>query len=112
MQIYTRNMHEICTKYAENMQIYARNMYLICTLYADICRKNAMNMHKICTKYAEYMQKYAPDMHLICNKKKYAGICKNMHRCMFCIFCIHMHPHFADGVRGPTRTRGVQLEVL
>jgi hypothetical protein len=40
------------------------------------------------------MQKYAPDMHLICNKicKKYAGICKNMHRCIFCIFCIYMHP--------------------
>jgi hypothetical protein len=94
MQIYARNMHEICTQYVENMQIYARNMHLICTLYADICRRYAMNMHKKCTKNAQNMQKYAPDMHLICNKicKKYAGICKNMHRCIFCIFCICMHP--------------------
>jgi hypothetical protein len=92
MQIYARNMHEICTKYAENMQIYARNMHLICSLYADICRIYAMNMQKICRKYAENMQKYAPDMHLICNKKckKYAGICRNMHRCIFCIFCMDL----------------------
>ena len=85
MQIYARNMHEICTKYAENMQLYAPDMHLICRYMQKICDEYA----EICTKYAENMQKYAPDMHLICNKicKKYAGICKNMHRCIFCIFC-------------------------
>jgi hypothetical protein len=83
-------MHEICTKYAENMQLYAPDMHLICRYMQKICDEYA----EICTKYAGNMQKYAPDMHLICNKicKKYAEICKNMHRCIFCIFCIYMHP--------------------
>ena len=105
MQKYAWNMQQICTKYAINMHLiciwhapcmqkYAWNMHFICNKYAQICMKYARNMQEICTWYA-------PDMHLICtwyahicktNMQEYARICRNMHRCIYCIFGIYMHP--------------------
>jgi hypothetical protein len=94
MQIYVRNMHEICTKNAKNMQLYAPDMHLICRYMQKICNEYA----EICTKHAEKMQKYAPDMHLICNEyarnmQEYAGICIGACFAYFAYICT---PHFAD----------------
>ena len=78
MQIYARNMHEICTKYAKNMQTFAKKcnyMQIICTKYEENMQKYAKNMHLICTLYADICRKYeyAENMQKIC--RKYAEIC-------------------------------------
>ena len=114
---YARNMHkyfrnmleicnymsEICIKYAQYIDCishiwkkYALNMPEICTNMQIICSymlKICSYMPKICNKYAQYIDCISR----IC--KKYAvKICRNMqfymqnmHKSIYCIYCIYMH---------------------
>ena len=110
MHKYVRNMHEICNymseicikyaqyidcishiwkKYALNMPEICTNMQIICSYMLKICSY----MPKICNKYAQYIDCISR----IC--KKYAvKICRNMqfymqnmHKSIYCIYCIYMH---------------------
>ena len=64
MQFYANNVQEICKKNRKNMQLHR--------LYWS-------NMQKICS---EKMQKYAV---------LDASLLQDMHKSIFCIYCIYMH---------------------